>query len=76
VNLYPNPTAPLIPLYPNSPVGETRQRQNLSPDACGAAAQSTTRRRASAAQPCQMLPGLIPKQLGLDRIKNLPAALL
>jgi hypothetical protein len=24
VDLYPNPTAPLIPLYPNSPVGEKR----------------------------------------------------
>jgi hypothetical protein len=32
VNLYPNPTAPLIPLYPNSPVGENRSLQNLT---CG-----------------------------------------
>jgi hypothetical protein len=28
VDLYPNPTAPLIPLYPNTPVGENRSRQN------------------------------------------------
>ena len=30
MNLYPNPTAPLIPLYPKSPVAENRQRQNLT----------------------------------------------
>jgi hypothetical protein len=30
VNLYPNPTAPLIPLYPNSPVGENRSRRKLT----------------------------------------------
>jgi hypothetical protein len=37
VDLYPNPTAPL---YPNSPVGENRSRQNLTwraLDACCAA---------------------------------------
>ena len=28
MDLYPNPTAPLILLYPNSPVGENRSRQN------------------------------------------------
>jgi hypothetical protein len=38
VNLNPNPTAPLIPLYPNSPVGENRKRQNLTWAAAGGAA--------------------------------------
>ena len=35
VNLYPNPTAPLIPLYPKSPAGETG-RGKSSPGASGA----------------------------------------
>ena len=30
VNLYPNPTAPLIPLNPKSPVGKNRQRPKLT----------------------------------------------
>jgi hypothetical protein len=29
-DLYLNPTAPLTPLYPNSPVGKNRSRQNLT----------------------------------------------
>jgi hypothetical protein len=38
VNLYPNPTAPLIPLYPNLPVGENRSRNltSLRPASCAA----------------------------------------
>jgi hypothetical protein len=30
MNLYPNPTAPLIPLCPKSPVGETGRGENLT----------------------------------------------
>jgi hypothetical protein len=68
VNLYPNPAAPLIPLYPNSPVAENRSRQNLtcvmdastaSPRAVSSShSTSAVARNAAtcAASPCKGLP--------------------
>jgi hypothetical protein len=63
VNLYPMTLAPLIPLYPYSPVGENRSRQNLtcsesepSVSAAAAAAAPLTTHRAATVRPATHLP--------------------